>query len=79
MLIRTQAKDALINLDKVTAILVYKNTNIVVIDSFDSKVNDVLGIGTYSTEEKTLKVLNKIQEYCIHDHPLFIMPQEEEI
>lgn len=78
MLIRTQAKDALINLDKVTAILVYKNTNIVVIDSFDSKVNDVLGIGTYSTKEKALKVLDKIQEYCFHDHPLFIMPQEEE-
>lgn len=49
------------------------------IDSLDSKVNDILVIGTYSTEEKVLKVLDKIQEYCIHDHPLFIMPQEEEI
>lgn len=57
-------------------------------------INDCFTLGTYSTEEKTLKVLDMIQETIIHnetvyahkfsgsgvrDYDVFQMPNDEEV
>lgn len=78
MLIRTQDKKGLINFNNVTDIFSFKNQKDVEIRS--SVVDgECLRLGTYSTEEKALKVLDKIQEYYGRDYPYYVMPQEEEI
>jgi len=92
MFIRSQNKKALINLGNATQIYI-DDDNIVGVD-FNNSLEDEYGgytdIGTYSTEEKAIKVLDRIEStYAAHQQKyirpveyrfnIFNMPQEEEI
>ena len=57
MLIRTQSKTSLVNADKVNCIYAVGGTTI---QAYYSE-NDQDTLGTYSTEEKAIKVLDMIQ------------------
>jgi hypothetical protein len=74
MLIRTQDKMTLVNLDQVMEISIVGKT---VRCQYANGVCRFLG--TYSSEENVLELLDDIQRHYNHDAPLFIMPQEEEI
>lgn len=86
MLIRTQDKTELINLDNVIRILVeYKR---VMVDTVDNEIFTT--IGEYSTDEKALKVLDKIENTYVRFQQrygsstsnrdcIYNMPQEDKI
>lgn len=90
MLIRSQNKDTLINLDNVTQIYI-NNDNSITVDfnkSIDEEYGGCEDIGTYSTNEKSLEVLDKIQHLYDDNtrpvewhnaHKVFQMPQDEEV
>ena len=72
MIIRSQDKKKLFNLEQIRKIDC--ETNSVMAD-------DVSVIGTYSTEEKAIKVLDMIQqEFCDYGETgVFNMPSDEEV
>lgn len=74
MLLRTQDKLTLVNLDQVKEIRIIN-------DNIKCEFADGTGrfVGNYSTGENVLELLDDIQRHYNHDAPLFIMPQEEEI
>ena len=93
MFIRSQNKTALINMDRITAISIAKQDNkyhVCVANVPRAGIEDLLGIGQYSTEEKALKVLDKIENTYVrfqqrygsstkHRDCIYVMPQEDEI
>ena len=60
MLIRSQDKKTLVNLDNTNAIRIYEGDTGFTVDAWG--VNIDYEIGEYSTEEKAIKVLDMIQE-----------------
>lgn len=90
MLIRSQNKNKLVNLDNITWTSVYENC--IVISNAPVERDDLLNIGEYSTNEKSLKVLDMIQENikkveiakigglnCHEIEWIFQMPQDDEV
>jgi len=63
MLIRSQDKEILINLDRITTIAKSKDNCIIVTESPMSRLDKILLVGKYSTREKALKVLDMIDEF----------------
>ena len=80
MLIRSQNKIELINIQNVTDFYVCGG-NIKAFFNTDSE--NFVSIADYSTEEKAIKVLDSIQEYYINTANnrcrVFQMPQESEV
>lgn len=83
MLIRSQDKKSILNLDKVMQLCV-------VTPPFGTVERMIMangaGVGTYSTEEKAIKVLDMIEDAYkdfrggnIYEHSVFQMPQDEEV
>lgn len=65
MLIRSQDKKTLVNLENTNAIRIYEGNTGFTIDAWGVSID--YEIGEYSTEEKAIKVLDMIQEeylYC---------------
>jgi len=91
MLIRSQDKEIIINLDRITAIAKSKDNNIIVTESPMARLNEMLSIGKYSTKEKALKVLDMIDEFHYQfinsqnpksttvTYTVFQMPQENQV
>lgn len=78
MLIRTQDKLTLVNLDQVKEIRILKDC---VTKNIKCEFADGTGrfIGTYSTEERALEVLDLIEMDYMANCKICNMPQEEEI
>ena len=87
MLIRTQDKERLVNLDNIISIYTERIsrhgeiqeryiTNI----KYHAGVIGGISLGTYSSEEKAIKVLDKIQElYSYGCFDVFEMPSDDEV
>lgn len=81
MLIRSQDKKELHNLDGIKMINVVSISNGHLVE-----VNSQHTIGIYSTEEKAIKVLDMIEDAYkdfrggnIYEHSVFQMPQDDEV
>lgn len=89
MLIRSQDKRHLVNLNNVE--LVYVSKSVVCADFVDSRDDGFSKLGEYNTEEKALKVLDMIEdkhaEYvlaiagasCSRNPAIFQMPEDGEV
>ena len=75
MLIRSQSKTSLVNMDRVNVIYIAGGNTI---QAFYSE-NDSDTLGIYSTEEKAMKVLDMIQNVYKHESRMFIMPADQEV
>ncbi len=87
MLIRTQDKNGLVNLDRIELLTTSGRKNITA--HFAGMQSQTLGV--YSSEKKAIKVLNQIQQHyeiyerakCYPDElavfPVFEMPQDTEV
>lgn len=74
MLIRSQDKRTLVNLDNVARITIEQISN------SDYRIGAGYNyIGTYSTEEKAIKVLDMIQQNYERRWEVFQMPQDSEV
>lgn len=81
MLIRTQDRKHLVNLNSVTEINVYDG-QIFASFPFSGEEDNYISLGNYSTDDKASKVLDMLQDkYCTLDEtsPLFQMPHESEV
>jgi len=81
MLIRSQNKKNLINMDNVTDLSVVNGSEIMACYTTDQGYRC---IGKYSDKAKVIKVLNMIQDAYISnsidgDFPVFQMPTDEEV
>ena len=74
MIIRSQNKKELHNLDRIAMIRIITNSQ-----NFFVEVNNQHVIGTYSKEEKAIKVLNRICDFCLRSVGIFQMPQDSEV
>lgn len=87
MLIRSQDKKTLVNLDNTNAICIYEGDTGFTVDAWGVSID--YEIGEYSTEEKAIKVLYMIQEqyasYSLRwgmdcsSFAVFQMPQDSEV
>lgn len=75
MLIRSQDKRILINMNNVSSIEVGDNELRIFADDGET----IYDLGSYSTKEKAMKVLDMIQEACINGHIDFQMPEDSEV
>ncbi len=87
MLIRTQDKNGLVNLDRIELLTTSGRKNIT--SHFAGMQSQTLGV--YSSEKKAIKVLNQIQQhYEINErakilkdeaylYSVFVMPQDDEV
>ena len=81
MLIRTQDRKHLVNLNSVTEINVYDG-QIFASFPFSGEEDNCISLGNYSTDDNASKVLDMLQDkYCTLDAAslLFQMPQEREV
>lgn len=82
MLIRSQDKKSLINMDNVTDLSVVSGSEIMAYYTTDQEYQR---IGKYNDEAKAIKVLDMIQEfynrykYDVEMSDTFQMPQDEEV
>jgi hypothetical protein len=77
MLIRSQDKEMIINMDATNHIYVgeaYQPSG----SLFDIN-SDEMRLGYYSTKEKAIKVLNMIQEAYVNGHIDYQMPEDSEV
>ena len=74
MLIRSQYKTSIINLDCVKEIFIDVDNNIA---AYSNGINSYLG--TYSTVEKAIKVLDRIMVAYETMDDVFVMPQDSEV
>ena len=77
MLIRSQDKRMIVNFDNICTVSVFPEK-----DSEDIYVEDGTGslmIGRYSTKEKSLKVLDMIQEAYVNGHVDYQIPEDSEV
>ena len=93
MLIRSQDKKHLINLDNVTEIFTYRNMpkDRAILPEYETEIicftgRNEISIGIYSSEEKAIRVLDMIEnrylDHCCNYHAqsgVFQMPQDYEI
>ncbi len=80
MLIRSQEKESIVNLDNVLILdilMVEKGSEERVI--FASIENEDVSMGLYSTPDKAMKVLDKIQNAYCCGAKLYEMPGDEEV
>lgn len=81
MLIRSQDKKNLINLDNVQSIYVnssyYTNIPTVMVGFNDSDPDSYLIIGKYSTKEKAIKALDMIQQEYEIGYKVYEMPMDD--
>ncbi len=77
MLIRSQDKAFLLNFNNLTAIYMEKIDKdfAIVYNDFE----DAYTLGKYSSEAKTLKVLDMIQEAYVNGHIDYQMPEDSEV
>ncbi len=78
MLIRSQNRELLINVNKTPAMGAFE-TKKRDIKILWSTVDETLAIGSYSTKEKALKVLDMIQEAYVNGRVDFQMPEDSEV
>lgn len=72
MLIRSQDKRILINMNNVSSIEVGDNELRIFADNGEA----IYDLGEYSTKEKAMKVLDMIQEAYVNGHIDYQMPEE---
>ena len=83
MLIRSQDKKTLVNLDNTNAICIYECDTGFTVDAWGVSIDHE--IGEYSTEEKAIKVLDMICDSCRNtafideQAVVFQMPQDEDV
>ena len=75
MLIRSQDKSILINMNNVSSIEVGDDR----LRIFASNGDAIYDIGEYSTEAKVIKVLDMIQEAYVNGHIDYQMPADSEV
>lgn len=75
MLIRSQDKRILINMNNVLSIEMGDDRLRIFADNGDA----IYDIGEYSTEAKVMKVLNMIQEAYVNGHIDYQMPADSEV
>lgn len=76
MLIRTQNRLEIMNINNVGAIAVYGEAKVV---AYMTDNTSYQTLGEYSSREKAVKVLDDIQKYYERDISVFVMPKEEEV
>ena len=77
MLIRSQDKEALINVDSFEAISLKRDDEKIFLKAYAVGCNAILG--EYSTKEKAMKVLDMIQEAYVNGHIDYQMPEDSEV
>ena len=77
MLIRSQSKTAIINIDNVSFIEILDMDTRVMVSV--EAMNDSCNIAEYSTKEKSMKVLDMIQEAYVNGHIDYQMPEDSEV
>lgn len=75
MLIRSQDKSILINMNNVSSIEVGDDR----LRIFANNGDAIYDIGEYSTEAKVIKVLDMIQEAYVNGHIDYQMPDDSEV
>ena len=75
MLIRSQDKRMLINMNNVSSLEVGDDG----LRIFADNGNDIYDIGEYSTEAKVIKVLDMIQEAYVNGHIDYQIPADSEV
>ena len=93
MLIRSQDKKDLVNLDNITEIYAHRNMlkdRTMILPEYETKIicftgRNEIPIGIYSSEEKAIKVLDMIEKAYLdftcnyhNESGLFQMPQDDE-
>ena len=72
MLIRSQDKKRIVNMDNIENITIDKK------DIYAEGINALYDLGEYTTEEKAIKVLDMIQECYVGTYGIR-MPQDSEV
>lgn len=75
MLIRSQDKRILINMNNVSSIEVGDNE----LRIFAADGETIYDLGSYSTKAKAMKVLDMIQEAYVNGHIDYQMPEDNEV
>ena len=75
MLIRSQDKRILINMNNVSSIEVGDNELRIFADDGET----IYDLGSYSTREKAMKVLDMIQEAYVNAHIDYQIPEDSEV
>lgn len=75
MLIRSQDKRILINMNNVSSIEVGDNELRIFADDGET----IYDLGSYSTKAKAMKVLDMIQEAYVNGHIDYQMPEDSEV
>lgn len=75
MLIRSQDKRILINMNNVSSIEVGDNELRIFADDGET----IYDLGSYSTKAKAIKVLDMIQEAYVNGHIDYQMPEDSEV
>ena len=75
MLIRSQNKRILINMNNVSSLEVSDNELRIFADNGEA----IYDIGEYSTKAKAIKVLDMIQEAYVNGHIDYQMPEDSEV
>ena len=78
MLIRSQNKAAIVNLDNVFNIAAIRNINEAVAIRIVSQ-GSCCNMAEYSTKAKAMKVLDMIQEAYVNGHIDYQMPEDSEV
>ena len=78
MLIRSQNRELLIDFNNSPAIGIMK-VGWCAVKITCSDTDETLDIGSYSTKEKAIKVLDMIQEAYVNGHIDFQMPEDSEV
>ena len=78
MLIRSQNKAAIVNLDNVVNIATIRNINGAVAIYIGSQ-GSCCNMAEYSTKAKAMKVLDMIQEAYVNGHIDYQMPEDSEV
>lgn len=77
MIIRTQNKKGIVNFNTVDTICV--DNNVPVIRYYCGDEITAGTLGTYSTEEKAIEVLDRICDFYFRCEGIFEMPQDSEV
>lgn len=75
MLIRTQDKKGIMNMDNIDTICVIENQ----VKYFNGGTDSIGILGDYSEEEKAIKAVDKICDFYFRCDGIFEMPQDSEV
>ena len=76
MLIRSQDRTAIVNLANIDTICLNEDERSIV--AYNGSADSIIQLGTYSTKEKAIKALNKLED-GIFENRVFQMPQDSEV